>query len=186
MVAITHEIEPLAARAGDTWQWTRTLSDYPAPSWVLSYTLFSAAAVVTITAAASGADHAVHVAPAVTALYTAGRYDWIASVTDGTDRYQVGSGSLRILPNLASATAFDGRTHARRMLDAIEATLEGRGTGGDLDVIRTTLGDQTAEYDPATLIKLHARYAAMVAEEDRAAAVGRGAVRSGMIQVQFR
>jgi hypothetical protein len=147
--------------------------------------LFSAAAVVRITAAAAGTQHSVHLLPATTGVYPAGRYDWTAHVTDGTDRHQVGAGSILVLPNLATATAFDGRTHARKILDAIEAMMEARGTGGDLDLVRTTLGDQTAEFDPAALAALHRQYAAMVAAEDRQAASARGQ-RFGMVQVQFR
>lgn len=173
--------EPSSARAGDTWSWVRDLPDYPAPTWVLSYTLFAAAAVVRITAAADGTQHSVHLLPATTGAYTAGRYDWAAHVTDGTDRHQVGAGTLLVLPNLTAATSYDGRTHARKMLDAIEAMMEARGTGGDLDLVRTTLGDQTAEFDPAALATLHRQYAAMVAAEERAAGQ-----RSGMVQVQFR
>lgn len=181
----TPTTEPTSARAGDTWEWVRDLADYPAPTWVLTYTLFSAAAVVRITAAASGSQHSVHKLPATTALYTAGRYDWTAHVTNGTDKYQVGAGVISVLPNLATATAYDARTHARRMLDAVEAMMEARGTGGDLDLVRTTLGDQSAEFDPAALADLHRQYAALVAAEDRAAARARGE-RPGLVQVRFR
>lgn len=177
--------EPLSARAGDTWRWVRDLPDYPAPAWSLIYTLFGPPGVVHITAAAYGAWHQVDLAPAVTGTYAPGRYDGIAHATDGTDRLQVWAGAIQVLPDLRTATAADGRSHARRMLDAIEAALEGRATDGDLDIVRTQLGDQTVERDPAALAQAHRQYAALVAAEDRASAIARGQRRAGLIQVQF-
>lgn len=167
-------LEPLSARAGDTWRWERSLPDYPAPGWSLIYTLYGPAGVVHLTAVASGTAHRVALAPAVTGTYAAGRYDWIAHVTDGTDRLQVGSGAIQVLPDLRTATTADGRSHARKMLAAIEATLEGRASDGDLEIVRTQLGDQAVERNPEVLIKAHQRYLHAVAQEDAALALGRG------------
>lgn len=175
MTAPQSPAEPLSVRAGDTWRWIRDLPDYPAPTWSLVYTLFGPAGVVHINATAYGAWHEVYLLPAVTGTYAAGRYDGIAHVTDGTDRIQVWSGAVQVLPDLRTATTADGRSHARRMLDAIEAALEGRATDGDLDIVRTQLGDQTVERDPAALVKAHQRYKTIVAQEDAAAALARGA-----------
>ena len=163
-------VEPSSARAGDTWQWTRTLADYPASVWTLTYSLWNASADITIVASASGDDHSVSVAGATTGAYSAGRYDWVARVSDGTDTYTVEDGrALTVLP--AVGAAMDTRSHARVMLDAIDAMIEGRATDGDLDVVRTTIGDHTTEFDLPTLLKLRERYAAAVAEEDRQAVV---------------
>ncbi len=178
-------VEPTTARAGDTWRWTRDLPDYPAPTWVLTYTLFASAGVVSIVAAASGALHSVNIAPATTALYTAARYDWVAHISDGTDRFQVGSGVIQVTPDVAEATAYDGRSHARKMLDAINAMLEGRGTSGDLDVIRVAHGDRVTEWDVPTLLKMRQQYAAAVSSEDAAAALARGEQSGRFLQVRF-
>lgn len=186
MAAPVPTVEPIQARAGDTWTWARTLPDYPAPAWVLTYTLFSAAAVFTIAAAASGSDHLVYEAPDDTKDLIAGRYDWVAHVSDGTDRYQVGAGALTVLPDLSAAATYDGRSHARKMLDAINATLEGRATSSELDLVRTATGDRAAEWAPETLIKLRQQYAAAVAAEEQAARVARGEDSGRMIQVRFR
>jgi hypothetical protein len=177
-------VEPTTARAGDTWRWTRDLPDYPAPTWGLTYTLFASAGVLSIVATASGTLHSVDLAPATTALYTAARYDWVAHVSDGTDRFQVGSGVLQVLPDVAEATAYDGRSHARKMLDAINALLEGRATGGDLDVVRVAHGDRVTEWDIPTLLKLRQQYASAVAAED-AAAAGTNGGRPGFAQMRF-
>jgi hypothetical protein len=186
MAAPVPTVEPTQARAGDTWTWARTLPDYPAPTWVLTYTVFSAAAVFTITATASGSDHLVYEAPADTDDLIAGRYDWVAHVTDGVDRHQVGGGSLTVLPDLADAASYDGRSHARKMLDAINAILEGRATAGDLDTVRIATDGRDLQSDTGALIKLRQQYAAAVAAEDQAARVARGEDSGRMLQVRFR
>lgn len=178
--------EPLSARAGDTWQWIRSLPDYPAPDWVLTYTFYSAAGVFSFQSVASGTDHLVSVDAATTAAYAAGRYDWSAAVTQGDERYSIGSGSLQVLPDVSAADSYDGRSHSRRMLDAITATLEGRATDGDLDVIKTATASHSTDFDPETLRKLYQQYAAAVAAEDAAQALARGDDTGRFIQVRFR
>ena len=182
MSATVPTIEPTAARAGDTWAWSRTLADYPAPAWELTYTLWSATAAYAITAAADGTAHSVSVAAATTAAYAPGRYEWAARVTQGADGYTIASGVIQILPALGAA--MDTRSHARRMLDAINAMLEGRATDGDLDVVRHQIGDRSTETDLPTLLKLRQQYAAAVQAEDAAAAAARGE-RRGFIQMRF-
>jgi len=178
-------IEPKSARSGDTWQWSRSFADYPAPTWVLTYTLFNAATKVSIVAAADGTEHAVTVSAATTANYTAGRYEWIASVASGSERYQIDAGVIDILPNVAALSKYDGRSHARIMLDAIEALLESRASSGDLDLVMGAFSDRRLQYDMAGLRKLRQEYAAIVASEDMAAARARGE-KAGMVQVRFR
>jgi hypothetical protein len=296
-------IEPTAARAGDTWAWTRDLSDYPAGTWTLTYSLFSSAAVYSITATADGTQHSVSVPGATTKTYIAGRYDWVAHVSDGTDRYQVGSGVIQILPNIAAVaeaatlvtgvvasnnaltwtavtagtagnsltvtlldpdttdasltvsvtgstavraslatdsggtitttaaeltaavaasitasalvtvadtsgssgagvvtalastslsggrdaySTYDGRSHARKMLDAINAILDGRALSADLDLIRTSFGDRQAEYDLANLLKMRQQYAFAVQAEDNAERLARGEPSGRFIATRFR
>jgi hypothetical protein len=179
--------EPVSARAGDSWKWTRSLPDYPASTWTLTYTLWTASAALTITASASGADHAVDVDSATTGAYVAGRYEWVARVTDGTDTYSIGSGTLQILP--AVGAAMDTRSHARKMLDALNALIEGRATDGDIDVVRTSVatssGDRSTQWDMPTLLKLRQQYAAAVAAEEDAARIARGERSSRLIGVRF-
>jgi hypothetical protein len=175
-------VEPTAARAGDTWRWTRDLSDYPAPTWTLTYTIYSPTAVITIVGTADGTRHSIAKTAAQTAAYAAGRYEWVSHASSGSERYQVGFGVVQILPNVAVATTgYDARSHARKMLDAINAMLEGRATDGDLDVIRVANGDRVTEWDVPTLLKLRQQYASAVAAEEAAANGGR----SGFAQMRF-
>lgn len=185
MAATIPSIEPRSARAGDTWAWTRDLPDYPAGTWTLTYLLYSAAGVWPITATADGDTHAVAATPGETSQIPAGRYDWTAAVSDGTDRYQVGTGAIQILPDLSSAASYDGRSHARRMLDAINAIMEGRAGSGDLDVVKAAFGDRGTDYDLPSLIKLRQQYASAVQAEDDAARIARGERSSRFIATRF-
>lgn len=177
--------EPISPRAGDTWTWQRSCAAYPAPTWTLTYTLFNAATKISIVAAAAGTAHAVTVAAATTANYPAGRYDWVAAVASGSERYQVDAGTLEILPDVAALSKYDSRSHARIMLDAIEALMESRASAGDLDLVMGAFADRRLQYDVAGLRQLRRDYAAQVAAEDLAAARAAGATKAGLVQVRF-
>lgn len=72
-------------------------------------------------------NFAFNVSSAVTAAWTAGLYFWTLLSVLGGERITVDSGSTQILPDITLVAApLDMRSHAGRMLDAIEAILEGR------------------------------------------------------------
>ena len=177
--------EPTSARAGDTWEWKRTLDDFPAGTWTLTYTLFNSTAVETITASADGTTHVVDVAPTTTQTYAAGRYDWIAQVTDGTDIYTVGKSVIEVLPDLSSQTSYDGRSHARKMLDLINAVLESKATSDEIAIVRADIAARGVQYDIPGLIKLRQQYAAAVQSEDDAIALANGQQTGRFIQTRF-
>lgn len=187
MAADIPTTEPTTLRAGDTWKWTQSLSDYPASAWTLKYRFKSPAGGFEIIASASGTDHAVTVAATTSAGYKAGTYTWAAWVEGGTsEKYTVGTGTCEVLPDLRStaATALqDVRSHARKMLDAVQAWLESR----DPAVAEYEIAGRRMKYIPlADLLKLRQRYLAEVAAEDRAAKIARGlAVSSGRIQFRL-
>lgn len=160
--------EPTELTAGDTVQWTRSLADFPAgDGWVLSYVLINSAAKITITASASGDDHAVSVSAATSSAWTAGKYQWQAYATLASDRHLVGTGTVQIKPNFAAATTYDGRSHAHKVLEAIEAALESRATNDQLDILTTSFGDRSIGRDKSRLLELRDRYRREVrAEED--------------------
>lgn len=130
-MADTPTNEPLQLRAGTTWKWRREdlASDYPASIWTLKYWFKktgSAGANFSIQATADGDNFAVNVAASTTASYTTGDYTWSAQVTSGAEAYEVDSGTLKLLPRYDQASNLDDRTHARKVLEAIEAVIEGR------------------------------------------------------------
>jgi len=165
--------EPTSVWAGDTWKWRREdLTDYPATAYTLSYYLHNASASATITATADGSNFAVTVAKAVTALIAAGRYFWAAFVSDTTERFQVDSGTIEVLPNLAASAATDRRTHARKVLEAIEAVLESRAT---VDQAGYTIAGRRLDKTPiADLLMLRGHYRDECQAEEQAERIANG------------
>jgi hypothetical protein len=177
-------MEPTSIRAGDLVTWTKSLSDYPADQgWTLAYTLINASAKISITASASGADHVVSVSAATSAGYAAGTYRWMARVTKGSEIYTVGQGSITILPNLAALSTYDGRSHAKKMLEAIEAAYEGRASATQLEY--EINGRRVRQMSATELIKWRSYYQAEVAAEADADSLARTGISRRRIGVRF-
>lgn len=155
---------PSEVRAGDTVQWRRTLADYPASEgWALKYVLVSATAAYNATASADGDDYLLTVDAAATAAWAAGRYALTEYVVKDAQRFTLATTQLQVLPDLAAATGgLDTRTHARKVLDAIEAWMESRApVAGMLEIA----GRRIQHYPLADLLALRDRYRAEVARE---------------------
>lgn len=127
------EGEPARVVAGDTWMWQRSdlAADYPPAEWTLTYALLregDATTTKTITASESGDTYGITVAHGTTAAYAAGTWHWQAYMTRTSDSARVTLDKGLLIVEANAATAADPRSHARRMLDAIEALLENRAT----------------------------------------------------------
>jgi len=177
--------EPDSIRAGDTLQWKRVLSDYPADVWTLTYSLLSSSGKIIITGSASGTDHLIDEDATTTADYTAGAYDWVAHVSDATDRFTLEYGTIEVLPDLSAASTYDNRTHAKTMLDAIEAALEGQATNSQLDQISFTHGPRALSSDKSILIQLRSRYKSEVESEEQAENIRKGLGTGRTVHTRF-
>lgn len=170
-MSVTSSQLPSEIRAGDTLRWRRSLSDYPASAgWQLRYTLISATAVHSFASTGDGDAHWVVVAASTTANWEAGIYRLVEAATLGTERYTLGERTVRVLPDLASAVSgVDTRTHAEKVLAAIESYLEGKaGTGwaASLEVA----GRKLSEYPLSDLLRLRDLYRAEVSRDRQQAA----------------
>jgi len=123
---------PAELTAGDTWAWTRELSDYPAPTWTAMVYFENAAGAFDAAAVASGSAHAFEIDADTTAGKKAGRYKWSIRVVSGASASTVETGWVEVVTNPAAAGSRDPRPDSRRMLDALNATLLGRATDGQL------------------------------------------------------
>lgn len=102
--------------------------DYPAPDWTVTAHLRGPESI-DIVATGAAEMHSFAVAGSVTAGYVAGLYTASVRATDGVDVFELESGQVEILADVAALDAgHDPREHAERVLDAIEAVLEGRAT----------------------------------------------------------
>ena len=168
--------EPTTLRAGDTWQWRREdlASDFPATTWTLTYYFRNATGKFDVSASADGSSFAVSVAKATTAALPPGDWDWLAVVESASERFEADAGRLTIQPNLATSAPYDGRSFARRMLEAIEAALESRATTDQLDLLDSAMGDRSLSRDKGALIALRTQFRAEVQAEDNKARIKAG------------
>lgn len=168
MTAALPTREPRRLVAGDTLDFKRALARFPASTWTLTYNLQSPTATIAeITATASGDDFRVTVAAATTAGWSAGVYTWHAFVTSGAVRHRVGSGTMRIEADPATASGgLDGRSHARKVLDALEALLEGKASLDQKSY--EVAGRKLERLTPAELLQWRDKYRREVASERQA------------------
>ena len=169
--------EPSEVTAGDTITWKISLSEFLASdSWVLTYALVKDGKVIFITASADGDDHLVEVLPTVTAKYDPGNYYFQAYVTKTTERYNVRSGMIEVLPDFAESTGYDNRSHAKKMYDILSDVLEGK-----IDRQSYSIGGRSlAQFSYEELIAAQSHYKSLWIGEERKA--GRG---SSKIEVKF-
>jgi len=186
MAASLPTTTPARHVAGTSLEFTRAFADYPAPAWTLSYALVAAGHRITFTGADNGDGlHLINVAAASTAAWAAGRYEYQATVSNGSERITVETGTIQIFPDFAAQTSgYDGRSHARKVLDAIEATLEGRATESHSEVqIGTPNGPRRViELSPTELLKFRNQY---MAEVSREIAMKSGKPAAGRMRVRF-
>lgn len=163
---------PAELRAGDTITWRRTLADYPASDgWELRCTLVGPGAVYNLVAVPDGDDHVFTASAAVSAAWTPAGYQALETAHKSGERYTLGSVRVVVLQDLATASVgTDTRSHARKVLDSLNAWLESKApTAGEVQIADRRIRN----YDLGDLLALRDRYAAIVKREDAAANGGR-------------
>lgn len=165
---------PSQLRAGLTWQWRRTdLVDYPSPGWTLTYYCKTASTQFSIVASDDGeGGFDIAVAANTSAAIAAGRYTWVAVVASGSDRYEVDSGTLEVLPDFTTSAPIDSRSHARKCLEMIESYLEDRNNLAARGY--SIAGRSLDRYGIPELLVLRDKYRAEAASEERAERIRNG------------
>ena len=119
---------PKALIAGNTWQWDRGYSDYPAGTWTATAYFENRHKTFSVTAVASGSDFRFTIPAATSAGYPAGSYKVSVRVTDGTQVFIAETGWCDVEVDPAASGLHDTRSWARRTLEAVEAFLSGNAT----------------------------------------------------------
>ena len=176
--------EPEKLTAGVTWKWKKTLSDYPASEWTLTYYLRKDGATATsFSAAADGDSYLVTVAAATTAAYASGIYDFIGWVIKGTEKFEVFNSMIEVLPNPTNASAYDPRSHARKVMELIEAAMEGRVPNG---MESYSIGGRSINKIPLNQLReLYEKYKQDVVMEEQAERLVNGRRSGKNIGVRF-
>lgn len=183
---MTDTVEPTRIVAGDSATWTKDIPQYlPASGWVLSYAIVRDGVRLSVTGTNNGdGTHLISISAATTAAWTAGQYGWQAYATKAatSERYTVAAGMLVVQANFATG-AVDARSHVRRTLDALEATLEGRATS---DQLAYSIGGRSiSKMAPEQLLTWRDKYKAEVAAEDKAQKIAAGMGAAGTIRVRM-
>lgn len=118
-------MEPKTLHAGDSVTWAREASAYPsADGWSLCFALRGPGSLDVVST--DGEPYQFRMAASQTRELPPGAYHWACYAVREDERATLAAGRLEIFTDLLQAGVIDGRSHARRMLDLIEAALEKR------------------------------------------------------------
>lgn len=142
--------------AGLTLDFRVGLTAYPAPEWSLSVILRGPGSLQ-LDAVPEGTQHRVTASASETAGWLAGHYWYSVRVTDGVTVHEVGEGTAKVKPDLAAVSGpYDGRGHVERVIDSIEAVIQGRAS---MDQSRYKINGRELERTPVgDLLKLRDQY----------------------------
>jgi hypothetical protein len=158
--------EPDVLVVGDRWVWRRPdlVADYPTADYALTYEFHEDSGgggshKFTITATETTTDYLIEIASATTAAYSTGEYNWYAFITRSSDsqRIAIDEGHTKIELNFANTNA-DNRSHAKKVLDAIQATIEGRASQDQMSY--SIAGRSLSRMSIDDLLKFRDRYRA--------------------------
>lgn len=187
----TPTTEPTTIRAGDSIAWERELSEYSADDgWTLKYKiLWPVGSPASFDATGVATLHSVALSAADTETYTAGRATLAAYVEKGSgaslERATLQSVLITVLPSLAAAEAFDGRSANVIALANARAALAAYMAKGQLHVASYDVGGRTMTFRAANEITaLIAYYEREVFKETAAAAMLNG-VSPGRVRVRM-
>lgn len=156
----------------------------PADGWSLEYA-FEGPSELNITATADGAGFLVELTEFQTAIAT-GSYAWQAIATRAAplERVLVGTGRTEFILNYGiDTTTGPIKTHAARMVEAIEAQLEGRATDGQKSM--SINGRSLDRHSLAELMEARKTYRIEARAEEAALLQGRDPNKRRRIKVRF-
>lgn len=148
---------PTFFHKGDSLDFEVQGSEFPpTDGWSLAYQLVGPS-TISIGSAVSGDSFVVSVSAGTTSGYAVGLYSLLAIYTNSDGRRStVDLNQTEILPDPATASATDARSHAQIVLDAIEAVLEKRAT---TDQASYSIGNRSLSRMPVVdLLKFRNHY----------------------------
>lgn len=182
---------PQTIHAGDSVQWIEPpTDDRSQASWgsVLWLRFNAANEALTITGTAVAIGWQFEISATTSAGMDAGTWYWQRRITQASQSITVGTGSLVVEPSLAysgSAAAFDGRSQARKDLEAVQAAIRAIISGGA--VSEYMIGTRRLKKMPLPdLIMLEDRLKREVVREDRAQAIANGLGDPRKVNIRFR
>jgi hypothetical protein len=178
--------EPKSFVAGEAVSWRCYEASYLANNgWVLTYNFRSTLAdsAVDLVSIADNEHHVVTLLSETTKDYKSGSYSWQCAAKKDEELHIVRQGMLEIKPNLSALTTFDGRSHVKKMLDALEATLLGKAS---LDQLSYSIsGRSLLRLSPSELLKWRDVYRAEYNRELQQEKIAQNLGVGNLIKVRF-
>ena len=181
--------EPTELQLGDFWAWKRIdlATDYPTAAYALIYefNLVDGSTASNFTLTATEANDEYIISTTSTTSYTAGNYNWIAYIQRSSDnaRIKIGEGYTEIQDNYATTTA-SVRSHAKIVLDAIEAVIENRATMDQSSM--SIAGRSLSRLSVDELMTFRDRYKTEYLKEVKMARIKNNRGSGNTVKVKFR
>lgn len=157
---------PATLQAGDSLGLEYYDENYPSSEWTVTLSLRGPSAINIVYAVNPDVQdgHLATVAAAVTALYLDGIYDAIFVAVKGLERKVIESGKTQILQDLSAiSTAYDARSHVKKVLDAINAVLENIASTDQQQMMID--GRQLTRFSHYDLLRFRMKYQELYNEE---------------------
>lgn len=164
--------------AGDTVEWTdSSFGDKTSTNYTLSYAIVGAVKL-TVNGVPLADGWTVAITATQSATLSAGDYSWHAYLTSGATRYTVGTGTLTVEENITTKSAgYDGRSQVQQDLDAVEAEIRARASGGM--TVEYSIGNRSLKKESISrLLELRSALRSDLVREQRAKRLSEGLGRS--------
>lgn len=177
--------------AGDSYTWKDSatadnLGNTIDSSWTLAYAL-RGSSNLTLTSSTDGSGWSTSITAVQSAALAPGDYFFHAYATSGSDRKTLGTGQIKIKPNLAavSTTNFDGRSQIKQDLDAVQAAIRAIISGGAVQ--QYTIGNRSlTKMKMAELLELESKIKADYSREQKAEKMAQGLGNPDNLYVRFK
>lgn len=171
--------------AGDTLDFYPVVSsDYNPSTDVLTFVFAKAGEQITFNATEDSGAYRVLQQPATTNAWEPGEYRYAAYMQVGSDRYTLDEGTVTIKPNLVDqTTGHDGRSHVKKVLEALEATIERKATR-DQSALAIE-GQSISRMSPEEILKWYNHYQILYKQELQAEKIKKGLNSGNMILTRF-
>lgn len=122
--------------------------------------------------------------PTDTEMFSAGKYTYVITLSEDANVQIIETGLVTIKQNPALLTSIDNRSHAKKVLDAIEAVIEGRASR---DEMKYNINGRYLEKTPLPdLIALRDRYKREYQTELKAERINKGLGNPNKIYTRFK
>ena len=167
---------PAEITIGTTLEWEKDFDDFPADEWTVTYYFRGTGAGFDVVGTANGTRHVFTVPATTSDDMSAGRYDYQALAVKGSEKHLVDEGQSLAKASLAlltTATTYDGRSSAKKILDAIDNLMAGKAaTDQQKYLIATGVPGFSSQREaeriqPSELLALRKYYAGLVRSERR-------------------